>query len=399
MTKLRAIICLMVLLVLTAQAQDRSTLEKQRKKLLQDIQNNTSQLVKIDKDKQKSLEQIDILLAQIDKRQQVITNINHDLGLLNSNIRNLEDIVGALERDMRELKKRYAKMVYYAYRNRSTMNDVVFILSAENFNDAVSRMKYLQQYTQFRKKQAELIMHTKDDLAKKLAELEGKRAEQQVLLTDEVNHRKQLDNEKKQKDQLVTELQHKQKQLLKDAKKKQDQLAGLNKQIEDVIRKEIAAAAKKEKEKNNHPPAPGVKPTPAPDAKLSNRFSENKGRLPWPVVNGVITSGFGQHEHPVIKGLMVNNHGIDIKTDDNAKVKVVCDGEVVDVRSVPGFDNVVMIKHGEYFTVYYRLKSVSVKSGDKVTTKEEIGIAGGEVHFEVSQGNVRLNPTLWLHGQ
>lgn len=414
---LRVILCTLLLAFATVAgfAQDRKALEQQRKKLESDIEFNKNQLEKIDQDKQKSMDQIEILSSQIETREKMISNLGRDLTMLNSNIRELESVVASLEKDLTDLKKRYAEMLYYAYRNRSSRNDIVFLLSADSFNDAINRLKYLQQYSQFRKHQADLIEQTKADLAKHLAQLQDKRNDQQQLIDKEENHRKHLDQEKDQKDELVTQLQKKERQLAKDIKKKQEKMDALNKQIEDIIKKEIAAAKEKErlererlereraeKEKNNAKPGvktEPVKAAPSPDLKLSSRFAENKGKLPWPVANGVISSSFGPHPHPVVKGVMINNKGIDIRIDDNEKVRAVFDGEVIAITSAPGFDQVVIVKHGEYFTVYYKLKSVTVKTGENVTTKQEIGSASGEMHFEVWQGEVRLNPALWIYGQ
>jgi septal ring factor EnvC (AmiA/AmiB activator) len=407
MNKLRVLLFIITIAIcsLPAAAQDKATLEKQRKKLESDIQINKKQLEKIGQDKQKSLSQLEVLVTQIDTRQKVISTISKELAIINSHIKELELIVGSLEKDLKELKKRYSEMILYAYRNRTSMNDIVFLLSADSFNDAINRLKYLQQYSEFRKHQADLIEETKSDLGKKLGELEDKRAEQQKLLGIEVTQRRELDVEKKGKDQLVTDLKKKERQILKDINKKKQQVAALDKQIEDIIKKEIAAAKKKAEMEatasaKKGGTAPKYAPSPAADIKLSNRFSDNKSRLPWPC-DGQISSGFGQHGHPVLKNVVVENKGIDIRTNSGGRVKSVFDGEVVSVMSMPGSDHCVIIKHGEYFTVYTKLKSVSVKSGDKVTTKQDIGVvnAEDELHFELWQGTVKLNPALWLFGQ
>ncbi|MDX2003233.1 MAG: peptidoglycan DD-metalloendopeptidase family protein [Chitinophagales bacterium] len=393
------VLLLLLLWALLLLGQDKTTLEKQRKKLESDIQISKQQLEKIGADKKKSLTQLELLEDQIDSRQKVISTLNKELNIINSHVNELEMIVSSLEKDMTNLKKRYAEMVYFAYRNRSTMSDVVFLLSANNFNDAYKRLKYLQQYSQFRAKQAYLIIETKKDLSEKLAELQEKRAEQQKLLGVEVTQRKELDVEKKEKDQLVSDLKKKERQLLKDITKKKQQVSDLDKKIQAIIQKEIAAAklkAEKEAKGNNT----STKSAPVADIKLSNLFADNKSKLPWPA-EGYIASGFGQHAHPVLKSVVIDNKGIDIRCGGGEKVKSVFDGEVVSVLAIPGSDNCIIIKHGEYFTVYTRLQNVNVKAGDKVTTKQIIGTVNNEaeLHFELWQGTVKLNPALWLYSR
>lgn len=380
-----------VLPVLQLKAQDRSKLEKQRKELEKTIKFTQQELAKVGESKKESLSQLELLLSQIDTRQKVINNINREIKILDGSISETEEIITALEGDLKELKQQYGEMLYYAYKNRSAINDLVFIFSAQSFNDAFKRMRYLQQYGEFRKRQAELIESTKTTLNHKLADLEKKRGEQRKLLNQQLSQRNQLKNEKTQKDELVGTLLQKEKQLNKEIKQAQKDASALTKKIEELIQKEIA----ERKKLTDY------------DIKLSGKFAENKGRLPMPVDQGTITKKFGQYPHPVYKEkVMINNTGIDIRTSEKALVRAVFDGEVKSVMFNPIFQNLVLVKHGDYYTVYSKLATVDVKTGDKLVTGQSIGTvytdadnATTEVHFELWQGMNKLNPALWIYAQ
>lgn len=379
-------------------AQGRTDLEKQRKALEKSIKFNQQELAKIDQNKKKSLSQLDLLISQINTRQKIINNISKEISHLEDDIQENDAVVKSLEKDLTELKARYAEMVYYAYKNRSTINDLVFIFSAKSFNDAYKRMRYLQQYTEFRRRQAELIELTKATLNDKIADLEEQKEEQQQLLAEQVSQRKELNNERSQKDDLVDDLKKRQRKLLKEIKNQQNEAVALNKKIEDLIKKEIEAkkAAALANAKNN-----------TVNVKLSSKFAENKGKFPMPVDKGTITGKFGTHSHPVYGDkVKVTNNGIDIRTTENARVRAIFDGEVVSVNFIPGYQRLVLVMHGDYYTAYSKLNTVDVKLGDKVVAGQVIGTvftdaekAITEVHFELWQGINKLDPALWLYAQ
>lgn len=394
---------ILMLISLATSAQDRQALEKQREKLKKAIEYNQQQLDKIDENKKKSLSQLELLIQQIDTRQKVINNITKEISQLESSINETEAIVTALGNDLEELKKRYAEMIYQAYKGRSVVNDLVFLFSASSFNDAIQRLRYLQQYSEFKKRQAELIVETQEMLSKKIADLEGKKQEQQNLLDQQVAQRKKLNTEKLQKNEWMTDLKKKEKKLIKEIEDQQKESIALNKKIEDIIKKEIELAKKKAAEEANK----NKSTTASANIKLSAKFVENKGKLPMPVEKGVVTGKFGTHPHPVYGDkVIINNNGIDIRTDENATVKSIFDGEVISVVYNPGFQRGVIIKHGDYFTVYSKLNTVNVKPGDRVTTGQVIGVAftnqdkaTTEVHFELWEGINKLNPALWIYAQ
>jgi len=391
--------------------QEKQNLEKERQKLLKDIELTKRLLDKTTENKKQTLSQLETLQKQIEMRQRVIANLNKEIRIIDSEIKETDGVVSALQKDLEELKKRYAEMVTNAYKNRTALNEIVFVFSSKNFNDAFQRVKLIQTLNQFRQKQAEMIEETKTVLSNKVEDLKAKKAERLKLLNAEVEQRTELSDEKQEQNKLAQELKKKEKQLANQIKNKQANAEKLDKKIEDIIKKEIEAARKKAeaeaKAKNKPTPAvtkgsSSLSLTPEA-AKLSADFQSNQGRLPWPVEKGIITRGFGQQAHPVLKTILINNNGVDIKTEKNAKARCIFEGSVVSVITVPGMQKAVMIRHGEFFSVYSNLDEVFVKAGDKVTTKQELGLihtneeeAKTEIHFELWKGTEKMNPSGWI---
>jgi septal ring factor EnvC (AmiA/AmiB activator) len=279
----------------------------------------------------------------------------------------------------------------------------MFVFSAQNFNEAYKRLKYLQQYTSYRRRQADLISKTKQSIANELSDLEmKKKAKRRLLDAKQYEHHK-LTGEKQQQEQVVVELKKKEQDLLKELKRKQRTAQKLQRAIEEIIKEEIRkareAASRAGKKTSGFPMTPEAQ-------KLSNSFSANKGKLPWPVEQGVITGKFGTHPHPVLTQVTVKNNGIDISTSEGAVARSVFEGEVSRVIIIPGEGKSVLIRHGEYLTVYSYLSAVYVKAGDKVTTKQPLGLlvsdkanAKTEIHFELWKGMDKLNPEYWVYKQ
>jgi septal ring factor EnvC (AmiA/AmiB activator) len=393
----------------TKTTQEKQKLEKERQKLLKDIELTKKLLEKTSATKKQSLHQLETLQKQIEIRQKVIANITREVKLISREIEEKQEVVNALQNDLNELKKRYADMVVNAYKNKTALNEIVFIFSAHDFNDAFQRLKLIQTLNQFRKRQAELIEETRKELDASIDELKKKKAERLKLLNAEVVQKTELNQEKAQQSNLVQDLKKKEGTLAKHIKQKQADAEKLNKKIQDIIKKEIEAARKKAeaeaKAKNKPVPSSNVSPlamTPEA-AKLSSEFTANQGKLPWPVEKGFISMGFGQQQHPVVKSVVINNNGIDIKTEKEAKVRAVFEGTVTSIISLPGMQRAVMVRHGEFFTLYTNLKEVFVKAGQKISLKDELGViytneedAKTELHFEIWKGTQTLNPAGWL---
>ena len=311
-----------------------------------------------------------------------------------------KEVLTSLEEDLEKLKKEYADAITSSYKSQRLKDKVSMIFSAKNINEALRRMNYLRKYTSYRQKQAFYIKETQASIQAKIEEIEQHKKEKSLLLKDEIGQKENLSKEKKEKDQLVADLKSKEKSLASEIKNKQRQARKLNKQIEEIIRKEIEAARKKRE--GNTISTTAYKDTPE-YKNLSSSFVTNKGKLPWPVEKGFISRHFGEYNHPDLKNVKFENNGIDIKTEKNASVRAIFKGKVISVINNPLYKNAVIINHGAYFSVYSKLKTVNVRINDEVDTKEIIGVAytdgetnNTEVHLEIWKGTVKSNPINWI---
>lgn len=395
--------------------QTKEDLENKKKKLLEDIDLTNELLNQTKESKWVSLNDLEMLEKKITIREELIRNINAQISILNKGIDKNSRVINALQRDLNTIKKEYAKMIYYGYKNQSAYNKLLFIFSSNGFNDAYRRIKYLKRYAEFRRIQANLVIHTQEDLEEKVKELEAKKNAKQELLGNETEQKSLLSQEVQQKNKVVKDLQKKEKQLLADLKNKQKKADQLNKAIEDIIRREIEEARKKadeaerarakEKGGKEIPKSNALGLTPEAAA-LSENFENNKGKLPWPVERGVITETFGTHVHPVLKAVKTTNNGIDIKTNEGTKVRAVFEGKVLNIVFSPSFQKAVIIQHGEYYSVYSNLEEVTVKAGETVSTKQIIGTVHTDdsegktqIHLEIWKGTNKLNPANWIFNQ
>lgn len=382
-------------------AQTKNELEAKKKELQKEITLTNKLLNETQKSKELSLDELLKLKSKINARQGLISALNSEVRLYNKQIKkNIEDIE-ALEADLKKLKDEYAKMIYYAYLHKNSYDKIMFIFASNSFNQAYKRLKYLQQYSDFRKNQANSIVKTQQDLKQKITELDQAKQEKIALLSLEEQEKQKLAVEQVEKENVVKSLQGKEKQLKQDLAKKQEAANKLQKAIQKIIEEEIRKAREAAKKAGNE--SKGFPMTPEA-LKLSNSFASNKGKLPWPVLEGVITERFGQHPHPVLTGIVVNNNGIDISTTKGAIARAIFEGEVSSVAIIPGEGKVVMIRHGEYLSVYSYMSEVYVKKGDKVDTKQHLGTlvndsgnSKTDVHLEIWKGMTKLNPEYWIY--
>ncbi len=387
-----------------AHSQTRKDLESRKAQLQRDIELTNKLLEETQMDKKTTLNQLRTLRKKISIREELIRTINTELGMLDNQIISTADSIVVLEAQLKKLKDEYAKMIYFAYKNQNAYQRMMFLFAAKDFNQAYKRMKYLQQYSAHRKMQAEQIVGTSNELNQKKEELEARKKQKSSLLGSELQEKKVLASEQGQQENLAKGLQAKEKKLKQDLKTKQEAAARLNRAIEDVIRREIEAARKKA-EAEGKKAAPGVSAlamTPEA-AKLSADFSGNRGSLPWPVDQGVITSTFGDHPHPVLRGIMTKNNGVDISTRKGTIARAVFEGTVSGVVIIPGANKAVIVRHGEYLSVYSNLDEVYVKMGDKLSTKQSIGLvhtneedSKTELHLEIWKSTTKLDPSDWL---
>ena len=373
--------------------QSRKQLENQRKRLMNDISVTSGLLSETKKSKTATLDRFIALKKQITKRELLVKTLKKEVVLMDENMVNTSDVIEALGQDIIDLKEEYATMIRKAYRHKTNNTELLFLFSSDNFNQAIRRYRYLEQYDRYRKNQAKLILATQEMLEQKIASLEKRKTDKVELLDTESNQKEILKGELKDLDKLLSSLKKDEKRLKKDLKSKQKSRDQLNNAIEDFIRSEIALEDKEQ------PSESKVKKK----LILTSDFSSNRGRLPWPVNEGIITRRFGKQAHPTLHKIEITNNGIDIRTQKNAQVKAVFEGKVAGKQFIPGYSNMLIIQHGEYFTVYSNLEEVYVKRGEKVDTQQTIGIASidsksnkSEVHFEVWRDKIRLNPQDWV---
>lgn len=393
------VFCQSFLLLNNGLAQNKkSKLEQDKQKIEEEIQYNSKLLEETQKSKKTTLNQLVILKNQISSREQLIETLNLEIHGANDQIELNNEILVDLTNDLSQLKDEYALMIYYAYKNRSSFDRLMFIFSAADFNQAYLRLKYYQQYSSYRKTQAQLIIETQNEINETQKELDSLRKEKIELLAELEAERDRLAQNRYQQNTVYRTLNRKEKELARTIKQKEDAAKKLQNEIEKIIAEEIRIASKK-----TGTTATGSYALTPTELALSSDFQENMGALPWPTEKGVISGTFGEHAHAVLKQVKTKNNGIDIVTDENGKARSIFGGEVTRVMSIPNYNYVVMIRHGEFLSVYSNLAEVSVSKGDKVNIKQEVGVihtdtkeAKTELHFELWKGKTLLNPANWL---
>ena len=385
----------------------KSQLEKEIKTLQDDIATTNKLLKKTSKDKEMTLNEVSLLDKKIKQREKLIKAYNEQIAVLDKEISKGQGNIKSLNADLKNLRQEYAQMVAFAYKNRSHYDKLEFIFASNDFNQAFSRLRYIRQFTESRKTKMDQIATTEKRISGEVEASQKAREEQAAMLADEKNQQAELKKEKEQLNGQIASLKKKEGQLQQDIKQKQQQTKKLQKAIDDIIAEEIRLANERAKKEAAAKGAKvesgkGIAMTPA-EKTLSTTFSTNKGKLPWPVERGVISSSYGKHASVVSDKVTVTNTGIDIATQVDAQARAVFDGEVTSVTKLSGSNTVVIIRHGEYFTVYSNIEEATVKRGDKVKTKQNLGRVHTnkaenktELHFELLKGQERQNPESWL---
>ncbi len=383
--------------------QDSKTqLQNKKAKIEEEINYTNKLLDETKKSKQVSLNQLVLLNKQISKRQELIAAINGEINNLDHQIEETNDTINHLTSTIKKLKEEYARMIYYASKNRNAYSRLMFIFSADDFNQAYQRLKYFQQYSSYRQNQVRVIKENQLLLNSKINLLEKQKSYKLSLKRTEESEKQKLTSEKNIQDKTVKSLSQKEKDLLKKLRESERAARKLQKAIEDLIAEEIRKASEAAKKSGTKPAAENKFGLTPAEIKLSSNFAGNKGRLPWPTERGIISSTFGEHPHPVLRGIKTKNNGIDITTGKGESARAIFDGEVTSTMVLPNYNNVVIIRHGEFLTVYSNLDQLFVKKGDKVTTKQRIGIIQADdsgktkLHFELWQGKNIQNPESWI---
>jgi len=390
--KLTLLFLLITLCLGVVRSQTKEELQKRKQKTEEELQLTNQLLNQTEKSRSAGLNKLLIIKKRISLREQLINEISQQINLLDQQINQKTEHIKTLENDLKQLKAEYARMIYFAYKNANNHDRLMFILAAEDFNQAYRRMKYFQQYAKYREKQARKIVVTQKNLLYETEQLKEQRNEKINLLSNKEREREHLNSERYKESAEITRLRRKAAQLQKKIEEKQR----IMKQLENAIAELITREAKDNKT---------FKTLTANEELISQGFKSEKGNLNWPIDKGVVLREFGEHPHPVIKGVKVKNEGIDIGATQDAKVKSIFDGEVKKVIAVPGANMAVIVRHGHYLTLYSNLVNVRVKTGDKVTkgfyigdvyyTKEE---QSAVLHMRIYEETNVLNPKNWLTG-
>jgi septal ring factor EnvC (AmiA/AmiB activator) len=400
---------------------NRSELERRKKALQKEIEITNKLISENKKNKKLSLSQLNILNKKLEDRMRLIKTIQQEVNMLSSSIENDGQKIVELQSDLSRLKSAYAKLIRQAYLTRNQESALMLLFSAQDFQQAYKRLYYLRKYNNYRREQALLIEESQRELDGRVKQFKTDLSTKRDLLGSEEREKMELSLEKKEQEQTLSALKKKEKTLKKDLEKKRADARKLDGEIQRVIEREIAkersraeAKSKAKSEAERKKAISAGKPAPVetkePELRvttetraLSGKFESNKGRLPWPVDRGVISESFGTHSHPVLKGITTNNNGVNISTNAGASVKAIFAGEVSGVISIPGANMAIILKHGEYLTVYSNLASASVSKGQKVSAGQSIGIADrddsgnkSEAHLEIWKGKTKLNPADWI---
>lgn len=436
-----------------AQVRNRQALEREKKQNLERMSQIRNILQQTSSQKDVSLGQLKALNQQIKTQSNQINLLSEDLKLIESEMDELRRASALLDRDLEKLKKEYASMIYAADKRRQQVNPLGFLFSSESYNQLVARYRYLKQYSDARQSQVRQIEGVQRQIEDKQAATERKRRQQKSTLVVKISESKKLETLKEEQNKVVDELGKKETLLRAELTESRRAVNRLEAMIRRVIEREAReraererlererlarleaariAAEKKRAEEAAAAATAGEKtttpvPTPAPAAEapavaeaarkpdarrannlndaevaLASSFTASKNRLPWPVQHGFISDRFGRKEHPVLKGVIVENLGIDIQTNAGESVRSVYEGIVRDVTYMPGMNTVVAIQHGDYMTVYAKLRSATVKVGQRVKARDSIGFVStdkdgvSEVQFQIWKNYSRLNPESWL---
>ena len=343
-------------------------LEVQKQRLTNEIKQINTLLFKNTKKKKDVLSEVEDLNLKIAVRSQLVNVNNQQANLLTRQISVNERDIGNLRKELTALKKDYAEMIRKSYKSKSSQNRLMFLFSSESFLQAYKRIQYMKQYASFRKKQGDEIAAKTTTLQTLNTTLINQKRKKEALVSENRKVQQTLEGERKSQEVLIRSLKKRASSLASSIKQKQKKAAAIDREIERLIREAIAASNK----------AAGKKSSKAfaltPEARLlAKNFTANKGRLPWPVEEGVVTQRFGTQPHPVVRTTMIKSNGVTIATSPNAIARAVFEGEVMTILSFKGSNPTVLIKHGNYITTYKNIGKLYVKKGDKVKAKQAIG--------------------------
>ena len=373
-------------------------MENKRDALDRQIRTTNSLLDQARQDQKATQQELVLLDRQLSTRQDLINTLNAEVREIDVRITGDEAVIVSLRNDLVQLKESYARMVQYTYRNRSSYDRLSYLFAASSFAQAYKRSRYLNQLAEQRRHQADQIQRTETALSVKVDGLKEQRGEKNVLMQAQRTEHDRMAQDRGDRRATLTKLEKEEGRLRGTLNKQQKQRHDLDAAIRRAIETELAAQRKAS--------GGGSGYTLTPEAReLGVDFEKNKGKLPWPVERGVITSHFGKQPHPVLKGITIENNGIDISTEKNASVRAVFRGRVSSVIVIPGAGKAVVLDHGAYRSVYSNLREVLVSKGQQVDTKQSIGVVMTDegtstAHIEIwkisGDGLVKIDPGQWI---
>ena len=421
-----------------ALAQTSDKLKKEQQRLEKKIKNTKSLLKKTKSNTEASLNELRLIDNQIKFREELVMNFDNQVRTAEVRIKQKDAEVQELHKRIAKLKTQYRKLLLYAYKHRNKFGKMMFIFSSTDYHEAIKRKGYLESIAEIQKKQFNIIRQHKNLINGQIHEIRQDRNYKVQVLEEKKTEKAAIEKDKKKQENIYNKFRQEEGKLLTQLKEDERKKEVLKQQISAAIQKEIALAEEKRRKAeaaaaaakkkaaaaaaaSSNAGTSGTTAAPKPEvvpekkevvytetkesAALSKSFEGNKGKLPWPVDKGSITEGFGRNAHPTLDNVYTNNNGIDITAPKGYQVRAVFEGEVTSVLNIPGAGKVVIIKHGNYRTVYSNLQDTYVKIGSKVSTKQSIGTllvkdGSSVVHFEIHQviGSAVqcLNPSLWV---
>ena len=370
----------------------KSQLKAKQRKIEKKISYTKKLLGETKNKKDATLTEYKLLQGQVNDRKMLIRTYNSEVEMLEAQIKDKRQNINQLNENLLNLKEEYAALIYQSYKSRNNYDQWMFLFASEDFYQAFRRMKYLQEFNEYRRSKAEEIINTTRALEDEIQDLEKKKDERLGVLIVKEQETRSLENDTRKKAKAVQDLKSQERKLKQDLRKQKNNWRKMDKEIQRLIELELR--------KNNS--GKGRLPLTPAELKLSKSFAANMGKLPWPSERGIITSKYGVHAHEQLNNVQVNNKGIDIRCEKGSSARAVFSGKVVKVIKLPQY-YAVLVSHGNYFTIYNRLSTVSVSTGDMLETKQRIGTVwtnteNGEtiLSFEVRKVKDTQNPEKWL---
>lgn len=379
---------------LNSQTKSRKQLEKQRSQIKKEIKEINNLLFSNTKKKAAAYSDIENLNIKIQRKEELVNITFQEINLLSLDIEKNSFKLDSLEQELFQVKEAYKKMILKSYKTKSGKSRIMFLLSSNSFFQAYKRIQYMKQYARYRKKQAQKINSIVVQIEDFINELNTQKLNKKTLLKNNNEVKKSLEQEKVRSNQLVYQLRRKEKRYKNQISQKQKKSLAIDNEIKRLIKEAIAKS--NNKKTNSFALTPEAR-------ELEKNFILNKGKLPWPVVKGVVIQKFGTQPHPVVKTAKIKSNGIVIATPQNEKVRTIFDGEILSVLQFRGSNPTILIQHGNYITAYKNLSKVYVKKGDKVFSNQNIGevftnnsSGRSTIQFSIFQKTTAVNPLSWI---